>query len=481
MLDQVRFEFSITTCSFLHVGEGKSLPLNDLRETASEKQSELVSTVQRDISGLPCIEASSIRGAMRAHLRRSGWDDADIERLFGPDEVEAGEAGEAGTAGSGKLWVRYGRLENAEQLSAIEFLLPDWLPPRSGHEARFAGTFILPGIRIGAETGTAANGAFYKIEFVPDGARFRFNGVWLGKLEEFEEHCGRLFAELACEGGFEIGGETGYGYGRAKLDPDSITFDVLCYEPRSKSFAPPKNENLAPPETRQKLCVPRAERASPTHEFTLVCEGPFFIQDPIRAKREGRADTAAMMRDAAQIVLSGKAILQDLRRRSAWIERLAAIEGSAGFNYNAEGLPKDDPGVELRPGACPSKLEITQRLFGVAGWKKLVSIRSVDISWDGDIHRAQGLKLDVFSQAPIDGALLEIEAPAGITATVRIDYDQRPYEKDVLKSRKRSDEEHLKKVIADLGANVRRARYGHSTRVGYGAFDYFQGAVGGRA
>ena len=142
MLQQVRFKFTIELISFTHVGDGRQFSDSVCKkdETSAEVQS-----IQRGKNNLPVIEASSVRGAMKVHLKQYGQY-ALAESLFGKDEIES-------VGGDGCLRLHTGVLANRAEMEKWLLMLPFW--------NKLQGrpfSFVLPGIRIDRPI-TAATGA----------------------------------------------------------------------------------------------------------------------------------------------------------------------------------------------------------------------------------------------------------------------------------------------------------------------------------
>lgn len=436
MLEQVRFTFVIELLSFTHVGDGRMFKADFIPKKDGDDHPQVLS-IQRGKDDAPVIEGASIRGALRAHLVDRGLTELATE-LFGEEDVER-------TTGSdGKLRLHAGELINANTLEGGN--LPYW--------NRRPCAFILPGVRIHLDTGAAQDKYFYHMEMLPDGCRFQFSGTFLGDLASFEELCGPLFAAMA--NGFSLGGKSGHGIGRAKLVEDSVHYEALSYNPRNKAFD----------KTSGTLSVMPAGQDDAEWTITLCCDGPFFIMDPARAEKDKNGpDMLALMRDEDTPVFTGTAFLQELRRRAAWLESIKSVKGG-----RYDKIVLDDPDRHLKPEEEPEGLTRTQRLFGVPGWGKRVRIVGIDVHWKKRCHKAQGIKLDVFTQAPIDGALIEYEVPADIGVTVRLKLDRTGLAP--------GDEKFFKQVLDDLRHGVRAPRYGHATGVGFGAFRVEDGACG---
>lgn len=438
MLEQVRFSFTIELLSETHIGDGEMLPLADLRglrPKGSEK--ELVATIQRDVAQRPVIESSSLRGALKAHMTKMGYA-AQAGQLFGLDEI--------GKAGFGDHRLR---------LHAGEFLEGPsegkWPLFRPSGDGGFRGTFLATGIALDRDRGTAKDKLLFRHEMLPPGSEFRVTGTFIGGQVTYRELMEPLFSSICEETGFSIGAGSGYGWGRARLKPDSVCADLFYYDVGTRSVG-----SLPLPWEQPN---PLAASSDTLFRLELHCEGPFFIRDPQECESETKdkcPDMTALMGADDIPTLTGKAIVQALRQRSEWLEA------------NTSPVNND---IQFRPGDQSDKLSRSQRLFGVAGWAKRVQIEHVDVQWPKRYHhRAQGIKLDAYTQAPIDGALIEYEVPAKVSVRVKLRiHDHGLVEGDI---------QHFERVMDYLRQPESRLRLGHSTSTGFGAFEVLHAGRG---
>lgn len=436
MLQQVRFRFVIKLMSFTHAGDGRQFDDGVKKKDGGAAQ---VQSIQRGKDRLPVIEASSMRGAMKAQLKQYGHH-ALAESLFGKDDID-----EVGADGC--LRLHTGFLENRTEMEKWPLMLPYW---NSLKDRPFS--FVLPGIRIDRDRGSVEKSYLYHLEMLPDGCRFAFSGTFLGTEDEFELEVGCLCKLLALSDGFELGGAAGYGFGRARLDKDSVEYEARMYNPAKKDFDLSKG----------RLDIRSLADEEETYVISLKSDGPYFILDPYRAQKDKDGpDMLALMRDGDTPVFLGKMLLQDLRRRSAWLDQCDWLENN---HFDYQNLPVlDNPDKHLKKDEDPAAtLTTTERLFGVAGWGKRVRVTGIELTWDRKCHEAQGIKLDVFTQAPIDSALIGYNVPAGLSVKIRLKLDEAGLET--------ADKTHFEKVLQDLNAPCRQPRYGHATGTGYGRF-----------
>lgn len=449
MLEQVRFTFTIKLFSFTHVGDGRNFTSDKVKTEKGE--SIKIAAIQRGRNNLPVIEAASIRGSIRAHLNT--FEESRLaQELFGPEDIDKKPESD------GAMRLHAGYLENAEEQKKKTFLLPYW----NELENRPC-SFMLPGIRIDRDSGVVEEHLLYQVEMLPDGCCFRFTGTFLGNENQFVEQAGAMFGLLAAEEGFEVGATTGYGNGRARLLAESVSYETRNYNAAEKKFLI----------CNKVLTITPVKASGEPFTIQLTCLGPYFVLDPVRAKKDktgnNSPDMLALMRDDCSPVFSGKMLLQDLRRRSAWLESRQWLENNA-YDYD-NWKPCDDVDRHLKNDESPASLTRTERLFGVTGWGKRVRVNDVAVDWQKAVHRAQGLKLDIFTQAPIDGALIEYQVPAGLAVKVSLRLEKTGLEA--------GDAEHFRDVLCDLASGTQRPRYCHTTGSGYGAFTAVVGNGGG--
>jgi RAMP superfamily len=453
MIDQWHISFEVKLLSSAHVGSGALAPIADVRrdhahlkifrQQSSVEGAEsrgLVALVQRDFEGKPVIEASSLRGAMRA---LSG---VHAEFLFGPETV--GEENDW----TGALWLNAGRFQRLEDAGPPS-QLPFWDADKS--------TYILTGNRIDRESGAEEDGLLYMTEYSPAGTVFRFGIVFEGTREQVEARCLPVFARMATKDGFLMGRERGYGTGRAQLSEGKLAISGKSYNASIREFE--TISDFTPD-------LEKVDRSSDQMQLrlTLRCQGPFFIQDPYRKQHEKSADMLALGTNEFP-VLTGKAVLQELRRRTAWIECIEWLS-DPNNKYDYEKAPNDDPDFLLKPDAPVSSLPTAaQRLFGVAGWGKIVRIHSVSDDAASQVYKAHALKLDAFTQAPIDGALIEYDVPADVSATIVIEVDFARY-RGGIEQFQNHDLGLLRRAILSMREAGRSPGYGHAASNGFGNF-----------
>lgn len=455
MLEYCRVSFRLELISLLHSGDGGQVAIGALKkdhpdlEVYNKGQKDgsgsegLVQTVQRGVDCVPCIEGSSLRGALRA--LEMEFEENNAEELFGPEEIREDNQDEAKM---GSLWFHGGLMVPNSGPDPCE--LPFW----------DGWTCVLTGHRADLDLDTVEEGFLYMTEYCPPGTQFQFEAIFCGPFTAFGEVAQPLFAAMCHQDGFSIGGEVGYGAGRARLLAGSLQIVEYRYDAKARAFSESGHQF-------DDLKAQADEATTSTFVLVLQCDGPFFIQDPYARKKEGDPDMRELRLGEGRPVFTGKAFLQELRRRVARKEIEAWLEAQH-FDYDGD-VPVDDFDRQLTADQSPTSLTKTHRLFGVPGWGKTLRIVSVDIQMSGARHRAQGIQLDAFTQGPIDGALMDYDVPAGVTVTVRLRLDEARYEK-ACKSDLPADRAVLEAALKEFEQEGFGPKYGHATNAGYGWF-----------
>lgn len=424
-LDRCDFSLRLVLLSDLHIGDGDTALLSELRPRArTDKGDPSVATVARDGTGLPYIPSTSLKGAVRNLVE----DEALAQLLFGASPDRNGEGGSGG-----RLILWQARMDRRSLPESLD--LPHW----DGAKA----TFINAHARIDRDSGAAERGRLFSREYVPRGTAFQLDACWLGALEEFETRVLPLFAEIRSPRGFAVGANSGAGYGRARLDDEQVTVagKSLRIDPGTRIPEVKEVQETFP----LPLPVPREH-----FEVQIHCEGPFLIADPVRAQGTSvESDILALRRSPTMPELLGTSLTGYLRFRSGWLEQVRF------------GGPADDPDVKYVAGR--TLLTRTQRLFGIVGWAGLLRIVDIELATVPGPERAYpGIQLDDFTQAAIFGALFHVRAPADVGFNVILelgDFRRRPTGED---------RQLLEALLADLATYG--LKLGHSEGAGFGWF-----------
>lgn len=481
MLNRWTIRFTLKLTSPTHVGDGRKIPLSELRaENSTElsiwngsarasdeavETSGYVRTVQRGVievesqhSGrqykpVLIIEASSLRGAFRS----IAGENADY--LFGPEQIDEGNTA------SGAIWVNAAFAATSDvadyRMSEEELKAAKSMPFWSNEEQ----TYILTGNRIDRDTGTVEDGHLYLTEFVPAGFCFKAELVFEGDKDELISRCIPLLQEISHARNLQFGSGQSLGMGAAIILPDSLQIEMCAYDPLNQSFETESfDRNL------------EVSDNSKSFDFALEmeCEGPFFIQDPY-ARTKGEYPENNEVPDMLPLggkthpLLGTKAVLQELRKRTAWLETIEWLE-DANNSFNYQAAPFDDMSKVLTAKQDPKGgLTRTERLFGVTGWGKVVEIFQIEAATASAVYHGHGLQIDTFTQAPMDGALVEFDVPAQVSAKFGIRLARERYAGG-LAGELQADFALLERAVKSLAQPHRAPSYGHSTRTGFGLF-----------
>lgn len=345
---------TLTAQTALHLGNGQRGEVEGLtRKTASGKEESVqVAEILRDENNLPYLPATSLKGALRA--RYGGEAGAELfGHISGADD-------RGGTMG--RLWI-YGAICRSS---------PSPTPP----SAR---------TRIDRASGTADDHKLFHMEMVPQGTKFAFRAIWLtdasGEALTAElAHVATALAPLTSGNGITLGRGGRQGQGLVRLADLQAVLKPWNGTPRPVKL--PKVDWRA---------------AGEITNLRLHGDGPFMIHDPRATPsktcaRQDDADTNILraLRDSKdQPLLPGSSLMGALRARAAWLDHGADDRDRV---YN--------PDTPLTP---------TEELFGVTGWRGLLTVDAIEVKKPGKAQCFMSVKIDRFSGAPIDGALFGME------------------------------------------------------------------------
>jgi len=448
LLDFCIIEYRLEALSPLHAGTGEVgvLPNNG----NSTEKDRTFALIQRNNAGKPAISANSLRGGARSAYEKI--NSVACESLLGhPDGQDENADSES------RLWLHPLVAEAHDDATiAANSDLP--------HYNKDTQSFVLTGNRLKRDYGAVQDKLLFNVEYVPEGTVFEGKAIFRGTFGEFEAAAGPFFQALAEKQGFAIGADKGHGFGVVRIVDETLTVTEHVYDCSQSGFKQQQHAFAT--------AGANGNLAATVYAFNLLCEGPFFISDPERAKKDRNGPDLVELRASEQNpFLSGKPVLQALRAISARIETNSWLEENA-FAYESAELPLDNPdrhlGRKENPFSC---LSATQRLFGVPGWGKLIRIDFPNVSHPGNKrYLAQGLELDTFLQSPIHGALFETDVPAQVKLSLRFWLEEARYRNEV--SKLKSDKEHFNKVLnAGFGAG-KTFRLGHATGAGFGWFKH---------
>ncbi|EJW09406.1 Uncharacterized protein DUF324 [Rhodovulum sp. PH10] len=364
------------------------------------------------------------------------------------------------------------------------------------------GTFGRPATAIDRDTGAAADNKLFAQRAVAAGAGFDLHGRLLCTLgegaaqrETVDAALDRLAVVLApLAAGIEIGKGTRHGYGRLRLAAVT-SVAVRCFGPdgygpadgdAAKSNAARDLQQRI--EARRPATSPRARPAT-RRRLVLDAPGPFLILDP--AAPEASAAPAEDA-DGAEVhinvrglagadgtpVLWPSSLLGALRSRAAWLLEIDRLRRGDGCPFvpdrRKKGIRVDDRFLECvfddrRSILGPGDLEYltpVERLFGVPGWRGLVTVERLACVDRGQPRSRTSLAIDRLTGGGKHGALFTVEAVEGCRFEVDLAIgDAREARSAALET---LDDDFFAHLEADLLKNG--LMLGHGAARGYGWF-----------
>jgi CRISPR/Cas system CSM-associated protein Csm3 (group 7 of RAMP superfamily) len=501
-MSEVQYEIEATLVveTPLHVGSGTTRTINSVLKTAANgaasNEHPDVAAIQRDAAGLPYLPPSSLKGLFRrlgnaryrtsatasgANDSRKTQDAAEAVALFG--EISHSEAG---TGRMGAILFRGASLDTSRapdtgempyvrarvregDTARINTRLPDDLDTLEHAGDLGPGVFVAGRTRIDRASGTVEDGKLFYQEMLAPDCRFplRFRLAAGDNREQLLKDFIGLLSGLE-DAPASLGKATGQGLGRVRIDKGSISVTELSLDPTTLEW-------------RRKAVTPAASpaRSSDTdlrrRDFRLSCPGPFMVLDSFgvqEAKRtrrqndEQRAQLRASMVTKNLPLLLGTSLKGVLRSRAAWIRALDLHRAAMADGGAFDPAKVDDPDKVLKAGGDPAGLTPVERLFGVTGFKGLLSIRNLKVGkatpWE-----ITSVKLDRFSGGPIDGGLFTSATFTGATLTFELALTRRglALPDDIAKA----DEALFDALAGDIDKNG--LMLGHGTNKGFGWFE----------
>lgn len=448
-MSRVRYEITATldVLSPLHVGSGGTRLLERTRVAGDNEPQPEVAAIARDGNGKPYLPASSVKGVLRREAeglfppedRKQDTRDK-VCTLFGTIRTESGKTPQEGQKG----------LVNFRGASASA--LPDVSDAPYGDTAD-NGVFVIARTAINPATGTAADHRLFFREAVAPGAQFPFRADIEVRGENAEARAKEaledllpVLARLTLEVGIGFGASQADGDGRLRLDPTTLSISRRSIGVDGTLVMEPVD--VALPESCEKELPQRIEA------FKLACRGPFLVVDSSRLRKGGdQADKtkphlSPQTLDGQQPYIGGAGISGALRSRAGWLQQL-------------NGGPADN---ERELCVDPATLSSVQRLFGVTGFRGLVTLRAIAVTGAKEWN-VMSVKLDRFSGAPMDNQLFKTMAYVGTQLSFELELGPRtatmgPIQTDI-------------KLFDALCDDVRRngLELGHGTSKGFGWFE----------
>ena len=431
----------LRTLTPLHIGSGVHAGDN-ARETEAT-----VAMVQTDASGLPCIPGSSLKGV----ARRMGVKSA---ALFGPDRKEAVQRARLGDAEprSGRVIFRTALFREAGP-APLDDIYDNKCKVSSGETGesdltyRNAGLFTEARTAIDDETGVAEGGRLFKSEIVRPDTTFDFCLIADAALAGDERtNLRSLLSEMADATGFGLGKGTRQSKGRVRLCPETLVVTEIT------PGAPTRVVTQDWTVSTERSNAPQID--AKTYVLGFMTLSPFLIADPGRSPDDSQtAPQISGLRDlkTGGPTLTGSTLLGALRAQSAYMEALSPFHRS------------DDKDAVHDKGPDASNLTITQRLFGITGWRGRVGLRAIRLKNDPQKQTIMSVRLDRFSVSPVDNALFGTEAWVAPEFEVELELDQR----GLLPDDTAFFEAVLKQIADDVWGGL---RLGLGKNKGFGAF-----------
>lgn len=420
----------------LHVGSGDFDERQGVNGKAGPDGNDRpqVATIARDGDGKPYIPGTTLKGLLRRLLETD--EDADLVAGSIKADKDNGQIG--------FVQVRGARLAKAGDTRHLPYA--HVLDPAEIGE----GVFVAARTAIDDATGSVEDGKLFFQEMVAPGTLFDFElMVAPRRFTEIDTVCQALdkaLAQLATGGGGQIGKGQADGFGRIKLDAQSLsaTSGLLDAATGSISWANPHRVSLGTAESRK----------TTTFSIRFTCPGPFIIADSSRKKERvaGESDDDRKKTPHARPqrlgedlpLILGSSVSGALRNRAEWLASVKKI----GADFEQISLA-DSRRMPAHP---------VDRLFGVTGFRGLLGIRDLRVEkakpWE-----VTSVKLDRFSGAPVDNALFTTETFTGVEFTATFEIEERGYPAALrggtvdLTERKRIDA-NVKQLIAALTADL---------------------------
>ncbi len=452
-MSRVRYEITATlhVLSPLHLGSGGARSITNLRGAGDNTPPPDVAAIARDGKGTPYLPAPSIKGVLRREAESLfGHKDNGVKSLFGTIRRDSGATAEDGRKGLVDF-----RGASASHLPPVREA-PYADRATGGDIAQGAlgpGVFVLARTAIDHATGTAADHRLFFREAVAPGVQFplRADIDLRGREADPDRQQQPLndflavLARLAAEEGVSFGASQADGDGRLRLDPASLVV-------RRRHLA--KDGTFAAETFPCTLPPPRAKRQPARVEsFRLHCPGPFLVVDSSRLRKSGEETDKATPHLAPQTLngsqpyIGGASIAGALRSRAAWLQQ----------------LDRRVPDNDRADGVEPQQLSPVQRLFGVTGFRGLVTLRVTAVE-GARLWNVMSVKLDRFSGAPMDNQLFKTRAYIGTWLSFQLELGARG-EKTAPST---EDTELFEALCGDVRTNG--LELGHGTSKGFGWF-----------
>jgi CRISPR/Cas system CSM-associated protein Csm3 (group 7 of RAMP superfamily) len=320
-------------------------------------------------------------------------------------------------------------------------------------------SFIAHRVAVDRTTGTAEDQKLFATEMVPAGSLFEGQIVINRPKDDAIIMAEAVLQPLLTEEGLQVGKGGTYGFGRIVLEKQRVTAR------ETRLYASPKWKTEDDAEETQHIFASVSD-LSETTQLKLISDGPFFVVDPSRADRaeanasnEDRSATSqiqAARRSDDQPWLPETSLYGALRSRAAWIA--ASRPAYAGRTSDEV----DDRNKTPDTWSSLDELTPVERLFGVTGWRGLLSITHLSAFGKSKLVEFDHVSIDRFTGGALDQALYSVKAFDRASFQVSLTLDAKRL------SGNSQDEQLFNDLLNDL--QQRGLELGHAARTGYGWF-----------
>lgn len=356
--NRYRLRGILTAKTPLHVGDGEDAAIGSRQTAVAEelkpvRYSTFATASDENGKGArPMIPGSTLKGVLRAWLKRRGLDDAATEALFGT-EKRGGKA----------------EFHDAVLLRMVE------VGNAHGWWDATRGTCLAPGVSLDAETGTAREHLLYYTEYAPPGTQFRVE-VTAQNLEPSERD--RLVALFRdgfsdADDAVTVGAETADGWGAMQWSQGECAViehaDVRAWLDKGAAGRC-EYRNIA---VKPAKLEPRAVAGELILEMELRFRGGVLVNDPSQFRKrnaatgeDGVGHATVMGRDG-RYFLPGSSVRGALRGQTQRIWQTIA-HGRGGDRKTWAGASEAKRKQDL------ARLAAIERMFGATGWRSPIRI-----------------------------------------------------------------------------------------------------------
>ena len=456
------FEARLEVLAPLHIGAG----FDRIQDRADGETVEVAQLILA-ANGQPAITPTALKGAMRAIVKNAAGNDT-AALLFGRE------------------------LDHNIKTGAIGILTPyaalmkqpgDISHRREVRGRSKGGTFQAVRTAINGAAGVPASDKLFTTEMVAPGAVFSLRMRLLGDPRAVPEASAQAVAhllELLQRDGLTLGRGRGDGQGLVKVTLERVTSRW------ADGQGIQSKDDLA---NWQRRIATNAQWQAPEHpyRFTLRGDAAFLvsagpeassqISDATQQGRQGRSNMIrALRRRNNEPELPGSSLMGALRARAEWLAGLRNLRGIPGHEKDsihiAEifGLRADQMEDSQLMKALADRLDVQPiQITGLAGRLRLRRITPQK----AEVVELASVRLDRFTQAPMDGALFATEA--FVMPCFDVDLQLSPHPCDACDAELRRWVRRLIRHIAQRGAVEEGIMLGHGRNRGFGWFTLREG------